>query len=153
MTVIAWDGVMLAADRMASDTYVKSTSVQKIFRIRDHLVGASGVCAVVADMIHWFEQGAHPDDFPKAQRRDSAEPHCTMLVITPAGEVHSYQCSPRPTVYLDKQFAIGCGREAALAVMLLGHDAIKAVEISSIVSAGCGNGIDSLELSPCNSMT
>lgn len=142
MTVIAWDGQQLAADRESGDNYVKCLAAAKIQRLRNHLVGCSGPAAMAREMMAWFQRGAKAEDFPPSLR---AEKSLTMLAITPQGRILIYQDTPYPIEYLGPRHAIGAGREAALAVMLAGHDARRAVEIASMVCAGCGNGIDTLE--------
>jgi 20S proteasome alpha/beta subunit len=81
---------------------------------------------------------------PSTQRDE--DKCCTMLVIAPDGEVRLYQAGPYPMVQENRYCAIGSGKEAAAAVLELGFDAKKAVEIASRVCVGCGNGMDTLEL-------
>ncbi|MGZ8317506.1 MAG: hypothetical protein ACXWVD_00255 [Telluria sp.] len=142
MTVIAWDGSTLAADRESGDSYVKCFASPKIARIRNHLVGCTGPAAQAREMLAWFAHGAKPADFPPTLR---SEKSLSMLAITPQGKILLYQDTPYPIDYIGDKYAIGSGREAAMAVMLAGHDARRAVEIASLVCTGCGNGTDTLE--------
>lgn len=145
MTVIAWDGKTLAADRESSGTYVKFGSARKIGRAVDgSLYGIAGEAAFNRELERWFLCGAVPEAFPEVQR--DKDDHSTLLWITLSGAVKVIQRSPYPIELLDTQYAIGAGKEAAMAVMLCGHDAIKAVEIASLVCVGCGNDIDALTL-------
>lgn len=143
MTVIVWDGKTLAADRQSGDEWTKFARTTKIRRLRGHLVGSAGNSAVSREMLAWFDAGAVAADLPDSQKSDD---HCTMLVITPTAEIHVYQRGPRPIVIESRYYGIGSGKEAACAVLELGHDAIRAVEIASIVCNGCGGGIDALTL-------
>jgi hypothetical protein len=143
MTVIAWDGKTLSADRMSGSTYVKCPAAIKVHRIRGYLVGVAGEASINAEWRAWFGNGAKPEDFPALLR--DADRHSTALVICQDGAIHLYQATPHPVVLVGPTHAIGSGAEAAMAVMALGHDARKAVEIASIVCTGCGNGIDTLE--------
>lgn len=148
MTVIAWDGTTLAADREASDAWMKCGSMLKIHAINGNLVGCSGNAAEIAEVLVWFRAGADPDKFPAALRNEKVK----MMVITPERRVRVYDSTPYGFEYCEApggvglRMAIGSGREAAMAAMLAGVDARRAVEIASIVSVGCGNGIDTLEL-------
>lgn len=147
MTVIAWDGTVLAADREASDSWIKCNAATKIKRIRDHLVGCSGPAAAAAEMMAWFADGADPAKFHESLRKLD---NLTMLAVAADGTIKVYQNTPYPIVYTSgpassNRHAIGCGKEAAMAVMLAGNGARRAVEITSMVCAGCGNGVDTLE--------
>lgn len=147
MTVIAWDGTTLAADREASDSWIKCNAATKIARLRDTLVGCAGPAAAAAEMKAWFAAGAEPSAFHESLRKLET---LTMLTIGPDRVVRVYQNTPYPMVYVAGQdssvrHAIGAGKEAAMAVMLAGNDARRAVEIASLVCCGCGNGVDTLE--------
>lgn len=145
MTVIAWDGKTLAADKMASDPWTHCNRTRKIHRLRGLLVAGTGDCALLREKMAWFEAGAKVEEFPAAAR---ANENTDLLVIGPQGRIRLYQNSPYPVEFEQPIFALGSGKEAALAVMMLGHDARKAVEIASAVSNGCGNGVDVLEAAP-----
>lgn len=149
MTVIAWDGTTLAADRAAGDGWMKCGSTIKIERVNDCLVGCAGSSADGHELVAWFRNGPAVDTFPSGLRgKESVK----MLVITPDKRVLVYDNSPYPTEYCDspdgigKRQAIGSGREAAMAAMLAGCGARRAVEIASLVCLHIGNGVDTLEL-------
>lgn len=141
MTVICWDGRTLAADREAGDTWIKCNSVIKIERLAGHLAGCAGPAAGAREMQAWFAAGADPASFHESLRKID---NLTMLAIAPDGTIKVYQNTPYPIIYSGTQHAIGSGKEAAMAAMLAGCDARRAVEIASLVCAGCGNGIDTL---------
>lgn len=142
MTVIAWDGKTLAADKRAVNSGLVLTTT-KIRRIGDLLCGASGDISAAAEALAWVERGRNPDDYPAIQR--SRDDYAGLLVID--GErVLKYERSPMPTVFEDAFFAIGSGRDFALAAMHCGKTASEAVEIASVFDCGCGNGVDVLEV-------
>lgn len=144
MTCIAWDGKTLAADKLAGDQWTKFGITTKIHRVGGHLVGLAGIASLNREMLSWFAAGAKPEDFPARQK---VEADCSsMLVVNPDGSHTIYQAGPFPMLYESRYAAIGSGKEAAAAVMELGFGAKKAVEIASRVCAGCGNGMDVLEL-------
>lgn len=148
MTVIAWDGTTLAADREASDNWIKCFSTTKIARINGHLVGSAGPAAPACEMKAWFAAGADPATFHESLRKLD---NLSMLVIAADGTIKLFQNTPYPIIYravnavIGNRYTIGAGKEAAMAVMLAGNGARRAVEIASLVCNGCGNGIDTLE--------
>ncbi|MES2148609.1 MAG: hypothetical protein V4508_02340 [Pseudomonadota bacterium] len=144
MTVIAWDGKTLAADKRATSVGNPATTT-KIFRLKNGcLVGMCGDADAGRVLIDWFEVGAHPSTFP--DNRDS-DNRCrvVLLIITPDRKVHQLQRTHRLVTFEDKFTAIGSGRDYALAAMHLGFDALKAVEVACALDVDCGNGIDLLE--------
>lgn len=141
MTVIAWDGKTLAADKCASFAG-RNVTVCKLARLPDGIAAASGDGPTGCALLAWAGRGRDVADYPKAAEDDSA----TLMVIQNDGTILLYTKNPYPMVVEDRQVAIGCGREYALAAMYLGHDAAKGVEVASALDIYCGNGIDTLEL-------
>jgi 20S proteasome alpha/beta subunit len=141
MTVIAWDGKTLAADRMAAHGCLART-VTKIWKVRDMLVGGSGSADVVQSMLWWVRHGCDPDRFPAMQNSEEFAP---FLVIKADG-IWLYERTPNPIEFHDPIFAIGSGREYAMAAMHLGRSAREAVELACIYDPNCGRGIDELKL-------
>lgn len=143
MTVIAWDGVTLAADKRA-DYGGMICTVTKIHRVGNLLVGGAGDLPFVLAMIEWVRNGRRVDEFPSDQRgKDDWQP---LLVIEPDGAPLLYERTPYPVRYEQQCIAIGSGREFARAAMHLGKSAREAVQCACDLSSGCGNGIDTLEL-------
>ncbi len=136
MTVIAWDGKALAADRRAVNCGLART-VCKIERVKGALVGMSGDHGVAAEMLKWFTSGG---EFPAKARDDIA----TLMVVDHIG-VCLYTTGPEPMRVLDNHMAIGSGRDYALMAMHLGKTAKEAVELACLFEINCGNGVDVLE--------
>lgn len=147
MTVIAWDGRTLAADKRVSFQGLALTTT-KITRANGCLVGLCGDGPSSQQMLEWFRAGAVPEDLPACQRSDDWG---SLLVIRPNGAVHKYERGPYPLALEDRAVAIGSGRDFALAAMHCGKSAREAVEIACIYECGCGNGIDTLQLDSCDS--
>lgn len=145
MTVIAFDGKTLAADKQASFGGLLRT-VTKIHRIGSLLVGGSGEVAFIGNMLEWIRNGRDPATFPASQRdKDDWQP---IMVVEPDGCMLIYERSPHPVRWQDRFGAIGSGRDYAMAAMHLGRSAAEAVGVACALDAGCGNGIDTLELHP-----
>lgn len=143
MTVIAWDGETLAADKRCCVGGLVRT-VTKIHRVGDVLVGGSGDLAFVAQMVEWVRGGRKPEAYPADQRhKDDWQP---CIVIEADGTPAIYERTPHPIRYEDRFCAIGSGRDYAMAAMHLGKTAREAVEVACALDAGCGNGVDELDL-------
>lgn len=143
MTVIAWDGQTLAADKRSCYGGMICT-VTKIFRAGDMLVGGSGDFSLVLEMVEWVKRGRHVSDFPAAQ--SSKDDWQSILVIEPDGKALIYERSPYPIHYEQECMVIGSGREYARAALYMGATAAEAVAVASALDVNCGNGIDSLVL-------
>ena len=143
MTVIAWDGKTLAADKRGTFGGL-SRRVTKIFVVHDELVGIAGNACEGYDLIAWIEGGCKLLEFPVNQRDEKLWAEC--LVIARDGSVRIYQRSPNACYIHDRFTAIGSGRDFALAAMHLGKSAREAVEVACVFDTGCGNGVDTIQL-------
>ncbi len=142
MTVVAWDGKTLAADKRTLNCGLIRT-VTKIRRIGELLVGGSSDFVTVLEMMDWIEKGSDPEKFPSLQK-DKDDWAC--VIIIDRGVIKLYERSHIPMTFEDSKFAIGSGRDFALAAMHCGKTAKEAVEIAIHFDSGCGNGVDCLEL-------
>ena len=143
MTIIAWDGKTLAADKQGTWQGLPRT-VTKIFRAGDELVGVAGNQCEGYDMVAWVTAGCDPEKFPVNQKDEKLWASC--LVILRDGKIFLYERSPNPCEIEDKFTACGSGRDYAIAAMHLGKSAREAVEIACLFDTGCGNGVDVLDL-------
>ena len=143
MSVIAWDGKTLAADKrcLIGSTIRSST---KIFRVGDSLVGLSGDFIRALEVLEWLKLGDRSEKFP-AMRGDR---HGNLLVVDARGDVWKYEEGPIPYQLDGPHAAAGCGDESALVAMHMGASAAEAVAIVSLFNNGCGNGVDTLTLEP-----
>lgn len=149
MTVIAWDGRTLAADKLATFGTTKHTTT-KIFRVRDALVGYAGDADSGEEVLAWFRDGADPAKFPAGQRGPD---WAGLLVIRRGQPICRYERTPYPVMFHDTRFAVGSGREFALAAMHLGCSAKEAVQVAIELDSGCGHGIDTLTLEETHDRT
>jgi hypothetical protein len=142
MTVIAWDGKTLAADKMSCSAGYGYT-VTKVYRLRDGSIAAfcgdgDGATALLA----WLEAARNPSEYPQAQKDNDT----SALVISGDGSVWSYGKTPYPQRIECSMYAMGHGRDFAIAAMHCGKTAREAVELTCRLDVFCGNGIDTLEL-------
>lgn len=140
MTVIAWDGTTLAADRRCSfGAYIGEMT--KIRAIGNAFVGVAGTAAKAAEFFAWFEAGADPKTYPK---RDLNEEYFTAIVILPGPVLHRYEVVGVPFVVECEKHAIGSGRDYAAMAMHLGKTAAEACELAMVFDENSGNGVDLL---------
>ena len=142
MTVIAWDGRTLAADKRGTVAGMGYT-VTKLHRVRYGLIAFSGGGSHAAELLHWFQGERDPATYP---RRDDDSGAGTVHIDL-SGRVFMYAAaSPFPELVESPFFARGAGRDYAMAAMHLGCDARRAVEVACEFDVTCGNGIDALDL-------
>ena len=147
MTVIAWDGKTLAADRQSTGGAGLKRSVSKISKHKmpdgtPYLLGMTGDESVALELREWFNAGADPGKFPSSARDDAS----TLVVIAAAGGISMFTSGPYPLKVDSPQFAWGSGRDFALASMHLGMAAIRACEVACVFQSDCGMGIDDMTL-------
>lgn len=147
MTVIAWDGKTLAADRMATLGDMQYR-VKKLFtRYVDGETVAFAVSGYFAEgmaMIDWYYKGA-TGEFPKC-----ADDRKTYLYVARKGKkLEMYENTPVGIEYDEPFCAFGVGREIAMGAMEgmkragMQPNAILAVEIANERCVSCGFGYDS----------
>jgi ATP-dependent protease HslVU (ClpYQ) peptidase subunit len=141
MTVIAWDGKTLAADRQTTIAGARFTS-QKIFRINGELLGFSGGQPHGMRLLDWALTGFEPATYPVEPDDDRSG---LILRITRDRRIMRYD-NAFPCIYEDEFYATGSGRDFALGALAAGKDAVGAVEIAIRFSTECGMGIDTLDL-------
>lgn len=143
MTVIAFDGKTLAADKLATMGGGIGRAVTKIARHGDALLAITGSWDVGAEMREWWRAGADPVAFPVKAREDLA-----TLIVFHAGRILVYASGPFPMEMVAQQCAFGSGRDYAEAAMYLGKSAREAVEVACVFQTDCGLGVDVLEVAP-----
>ena len=142
MTVIAWDGKTLAADKQ-STICDNAARVTKIHRVPGGLVAFSGCGSHAMELLAWFQAGADVVTYPKSRGESGAG----ALFITNAREIRLYcDNSPYYETFEQETYARGSGRDYALAAMHMGKTAREAVEVACALDINCGMGIDTLEL-------
>lgn len=144
MTVIAWDGMSIAADKRALNEY-RPITVTKLFRVPDGsaILAVSGELSYGMVLVGWYSAGADPEKWPHFQR-DKDE--WVALICVKKDGLYRYERTPIPHKIHDPFYAVGSGRDYALAAMYLGKSAKEAVEVTNALSAACGNGVDVMSL-------
>lgn len=141
MTVIAWDGKTLAADKRATDQYGRRWSVSKIGRTPNgELYGLTGDEAVARELLAWWLEGASRATFPSSARDDKA----SLVIVTADAELLWF--TKAPISVMSFRGCFGSGAEMAAMAMLCGKSAAEAVALTAEMSAWCGDGVDTLTL-------
>jgi hypothetical protein len=141
MTVIAWDGETLAADRRLSFGH----NVQPCCKLRrgrnGTLIGMVGDAGQSEYYAAWFDSlRADPELFNKDLMGEGG-----LLVIYPNKEIWYYDgTSPVGYRLTSEHAAAGSGMSAALVAMACGKTAIEAVELAARFNNTCGDGVDYL---------
>jgi len=143
VTTIAWDGHTLAADKRAVNSGMIFV-VTKLFRARGCLVAAAGDFDRIQETVAWFAAGANPEKLPPFQRDNSD--FVGLLVIQPDKTILKFERGPIPFKIESPFYAIGSGRDYAMAAMHLGKTAPEAVEVAMALDSSTGNGIDTMTL-------
>ncbi len=143
MTVIAWDGQTLAADKLACSGATRGT-VTKIRRFGGELLAVAGNLSIGMEMAAWYEAGAKPADYPASNR--NLNEGASLIVVKPDRTVWKYESSPYPFQCEGAFQAFGSGDESAKVAMACGKTAAEAVGLVSMFNTGCGNGCDTLRL-------
>ena len=147
MTVIAWDGKTLAADKQATlfSMKVTTTKIRRIKRrdVVNEVLAWSGDQDSGQAMAAWYEAGANPTLFHECQQNNEA---WTRLIVADRYGAKYYERSPIGVKVEDAFAAWGTGSDFAVMAMHLGKSAREAVELTCLFATGCGNGVDSFDL-------
>lgn len=137
MTVIAWDGKSIAADRRAERGGVVCIAT-KLIKGRDGwMLATCGRMDQGIALKNWFNDGAEPKTYPAFMKDDD-----TTLIAIKGKQVRVWESLPEPSSYNDKFSAWGSGAEFAIGAMAAGATALEAVKIAGKHCVTCGNGYD-----------
>ena len=141
MSVIAWDGSIIAADKMACCGYNAVTTTKLHMMVSGLIIGWTGDATIGAELMSWYQHGANVEDWPKVQATDD---WCRLIVWDPkhSRPLRFYESRPFSFIVQDRFAAWGSGRDYAIGAMAQGANAIDAVKIASQHCISCGMGID-----------
>ena len=139
MTVVAWDGEYLVADRQRVGGSHRF-EVTKLIPVGSCIAVAVGVVDFGQELIEWFQySGRSPEAWPAYQMTEKE--WATLVVGLGDGSVGCYYQRPA----LIKQpagVAWGSGADFAVGAMAHGASAIEAVIATNKVCKDCGFGYD-----------
>ena len=142
MTTVAWDGETLAADRLTVGGNLKRT-ITKLYVCGDFVYGGAGMVIEIMQVVDWLRRGAKTINSPSASSKDD----CGVCGIAihksrKAFIVEWNESHTRLMPCEEPAWAIGCGRDFAIAAMACGKTAAEAVEIAARFDAGTGHGVN-----------
>ena len=144
MTVIAYDGRSVAADRQSTNNGLRNEA-QKLFKLESGaVVAVTGDYSLSLELKDWFAAGCQQGKCPCSRDKDNFG---KIVVFNIDGRVFEYENCAQPIEVLDRFKAWGCGRDYAIAAMDLGKSAKEAVLLASKYDAFCGLGVDVVDLS------
>jgi len=144
MTVIAWDGKTLSADKRAVANGMPRT-VTKIHKVPGGVVAFSGSRMRALVLLDWFMKGADLANFPPGST--DLDQHADALFATTDRELYLYCDGPQtmPDFIVEPYMAMGSGRDFAMAAMACGQSSKEAVVLASNFDVFCGNGVDTMD--------
>lgn len=134
MTVIAYDGKTLAADRRCcTECGILLSPRRKL------IVTERGAVAACGETLSPEADARLVGKIGDGKRMDLDYP-CDAFVLLRGGEAFKVQNGHALT--LTGPASVGSGHEVALGAMAMGADARRAVEIASALIVTCGDGVD-----------
>lgn len=144
MTVIAYDGRFVAADRLMTNDNGMMCLCRKIEVFDKQVMASAGAADHGEALMMWFKMGCKPAAFPFP--REPHEKGSYLYVFKKGVPVQMFQTWPTPVIVHSAEFAAGSGNEIARTAMHLGRDARQAVAIANELSCYCGGGVDYVDL-------
>ena len=142
MSVIAWDGKTLAADRMAVYDSIIIKTKKLITLPTGEVFAWAGVVENALAVVKWYQDGQCEPEWPKCQEQDDF----ASVILLKDKKLYEYEQAPILQPVLSFPRAWGSGAKFALGAMAAGADAIKAVKITSTLCNQVGLGIDSVSV-------
>ena len=142
MSVVAWDGKVIAADKQATNIGLRSltTKIRKL--TNGDIIAWTGDQDSALAMASWYENGALQGAWPESQKDKEG---WARLIVLSDGKVIVYERQPFPIVVEEPFMAWGSGRDYAIGALAQGANAVQAVTVASRYDSSCGLGIDFYE--------
>jgi hypothetical protein len=143
MTVIAYDGVYVAADTMITNEAGTPGRCRKLYVHNTKVLAISGTADHGEAMRLWYMHDAKPVDFPHVPGGDKS---AYLYVFEYMKPVLCFQSFPAPVIFPMDMFTAGCGGDIARAALHMGGDAIRAVEVACALNVYCGGPVEYVDL-------
>ena len=147
MTVIAYDGTIVAADGLGTTGNLRDqTSNKKVFILGHAVYAFCGPVRLLPPMLHWVHDNkGTPETWPNFREADTDD-GCALLKFRRPGECYLYQgftpyCETQP-----ERWAWGQGREIAIGAMAAGANALDAVQITCKFNVWTGAKLSAIDL-------
>lgn len=140
MTTIAFDGKTLAADKQITIGNMRETT-SKLYMVEGKAIGIAGDAVRAMEIISWMLKKR------KGKKPELGEDECVEFLVVDLKTGQSWVTDNSLALLpYHAPCAIGSGSMAAVAVMKMGFDAVKAVEVASLVDACTGCGVDTINV-------
>lgn len=143
MSVVAWDGKTIAADRQmtAGSLILRTSKIRRL--LNGDIVAWTGAMENGMAVAQWYEAGADPARWPESQK---GEDWSRLVVIPAKGRPFLFEQLPIKQVIQDGRAAWGSGRDFAMGAMEMGASAVEAVKVAARLCTTCGMGVDSFRV-------
>lgn len=138
MTTVAVSKSAMCSDSLCIDQGSRSY-VQKIFAVDGALIGFAGEVSQGLMFVEWYVSGGK-DHYPFDKNFEA-------VVLYEDGSIYSYDSGLMPIKMEQQYYAIGSGKQAATAAMMMGMSPSEAVEIAIKIDACTGGNIQRLHVS------
>lgn len=145
MTVIAYDGRYVAADKQSTGNGTKQL-VTKLFVHGDEVIAISGNAFMGRSLAAWWKGDRRVEDWPQRNTKESDGEACNMYVFKRDCHVREFGTLPIPIDIEGTPWSAGSGGDLALGAMAAGKSAAEAVEIANRFEVHCGMGVDVIDL-------
>lgn len=143
MTVIAYDGKWIAADRQSNSGNLVYPSTKLRRLDNGEVIASTGYVDTCTAIENWYAGGADLDRYPQGQA--DKERYAVLVVVSTEG-VWEYVAAPARIPIEGPFHAWGSGCEVAFGLLAAGRSAVEAVETAIHYCHACGLGIDAIEL-------
>ena len=145
MTVIAYDGRYVAADRQATCSGNRWTTPSKLVVWKENVLVIDGHAGHGSALIAWFKEGASPPDYPTPRTRDP-DANAGLTVFGWGRPVVRFEDGPYPILMEGSCYAVGSGSLFAHGAMRAGASAATAASLAAQYVEYCGGEIDVVDL-------
>ena len=140
MTIVVWEGEVLATDAAATDGNAQWRTTKAWYHTCEEgqvILSGAGPLQTILQMRDWFQGGALQNKFPNVQLTPQ---FCHFLVVNSAG-LRRYEQGFLPIAHGMEKCAFGDGKDFAYGALAMGADAARAVEVANELSSHCGLGV------------
>jgi len=140
VTIIVWDGKVLATDTAATDGAAMWEVEKAWYHTCDEgtvILSGAGPLQTILQMRDWFKGGGLHNKFPNIQLTPQ---FCHFVVVNSHG-LSRYEQGPIPIEHGHNKCAFGEGKDFAYGALAMGADAGTAVQIAIDHSVHCGLGV------------
>ncbi len=134
--------VTMSGDRQASQSHWGKSTMTKVWRFGDQLVGLVGEAGKGLQVVEWYKNGGDLSMFPTEAMKGGD----FILLIWNGADILTIDEQGFSVVVEDLMVAVGSGAMAALGAMHMGAGAERAIEVASEIDQYTGRGTDTVRV-------